>query len=58
MYAELDSPRNLEQALAVVLHALPVIQAGRARDAGIVEYDSWFARPDAGAIEYDSWSRR
>lgn len=25
------------------------------REAGDLEYDSWFANSQAGALEYDSW---
>lgn len=48
----------LEEASALVFRALrQSAQQLQARDAGVVEYDSWSPRP-AGAIEYDSWAAR
>lgn len=45
----------LEEASALVFRVLRhSARQVQAREAGVIEYESWSARP-VGAIEYDSW---
>lgn len=51
----LEAIAALEEICATAFRVLRRnARARQARDAGAIEYDSWFDG-DAGAIEYDSW---